>query len=265
MSSSVRVTYYDAAMVLIEIDGLRLLTDPVLDAAGTIVDDGPVQLVKTVDAPVTAASLGYVDAVLLSHDQHGDNLDAGGRALLAGVARVLTTPAAADRLGGSAQGLAPWESVSLHTVDGRPVTVTAVPAQHAPDELLEVTGPVTGFVIAPADQTARPIYVSGDTIRFPGLAEIARRFAPLGLALLHTGRAQVEPLGAVNLSLSAEDAGRLASELDARTVIPIHFEGWRHFTEGRAEIEPVLDAHDLSDRVRWLARGESADIDLRPA
>jgi L-ascorbate metabolism protein UlaG (beta-lactamase superfamily) len=51
--TTARISYLDAAMVLIEVAGLRLLTDPVLDPANTVIDDGPVRLIKT-GAPITA-------------------------------------------------------------------------------------------------------------------------------------------------------------------------------------------------------------------
>jgi L-ascorbate metabolism protein UlaG (beta-lactamase superfamily) len=90
MSSPIRITYLDTAMVLIETGGVRLLTDPVLDPAGNAFDHGPVHLEKTGEASVTPEQLGHIDAVLLSHEQHGDNLDDAGRALLSRVPRVLT-------------------------------------------------------------------------------------------------------------------------------------------------------------------------------
>ena len=89
-------------------------------------------LTKTAPSRVTPADLGRVDAVLLSHDQHADNLDHSGRDLLAGVPLTLTTPGAEQRLGGKAKGLADWESVPLDRPDGGTVTVTGVPAIHGP-------------------------------------------------------------------------------------------------------------------------------------
>jgi L-ascorbate metabolism protein UlaG (beta-lactamase superfamily) len=238
--TTARITYLDTAMVLIEIAGLRLLTDPVLDPAGTAFQDGPVRLVKISSPPLTAAEIGRIDAVLLSHDQHGDNLDGAGRDLLAGATRTFTTPAAAARLGGTARGMEPWSDVTLAAPDGGTLTVTAVPAQHGPDALLEALGPVTGFVITRSQSGGRPIYISGDTIRFAGTSEIARRFAPLAAAILHMGRAQVEPLGHADLSLSADAAASLALELDAKLVVPVHYEGWRHFTEAAAKLSRPL-------------------------
>jgi L-ascorbate metabolism protein UlaG (beta-lactamase superfamily) len=98
---------------LIEYAGLRLLTDPTFDGPGTYeLGPGPV-LTKTASSSTTPTELGRVDAVLLSHDQHPDNLDNAGRALLQDVPVVLTTLSGAQRLGGGARGIAPWQSVEL--------------------------------------------------------------------------------------------------------------------------------------------------------
>ena len=82
---------------LIEYGGLRLLTDPTFDPPGEHPRPGtPVVLRKLAGPAVPAEELEPVDAVLLSHDHHADNLDPAGRALLPRVGRVLTTGAGAD-------------------------------------------------------------------------------------------------------------------------------------------------------------------------
>ena len=256
---SIRVTYFDTAMVLIEVGGVRLLTDPVLDPAGSAFDYGPFHLEKTSPASVTPEQLGRVDAVLLSHEQHGDNLDRAGRELLSRVPRVLTTPEGASALGGAAEGLSAWQSVKVEGAEGGGVTVTAVPAQHGPDGTQEVTGPVTGFLITTGDR--KKIYVSGDTVPFSGTEEIAFRYAPVDLAILHLGRVQLGPMGEATFSLSADEAIRYALSLGARKVVPIHFEGWLHFTEGREQAERAFAASELAGRTHWLRSGETAVID----
>lgn len=259
MSQSIRVTYFDTAMVLIEIGAVRLLTDPVLDAAGSAFDHGPIHIEKTSAASVTPEELGRVDAVLLSHDQHGDNLDHAGRAFLSRVPRVLTTMEGASRLGGAAEGLSDWQSVTVKGAAGAGVTITAVPAQHGPDGTQEATGPVTGFVITTED--AKTIYVSGDTVPFAGTNEIVLRYAPVDLAILHLGRVRVEPLGDTPLSMSADDAISYAQALGARNVVPIHFEGWKHFTQGRDAAMRVFGDAKIASRVHWLGVGQTAAID----
>lgn len=76
-----QLTHLGTAMVLLEIGGLRILTDPVLDPAGGVYSFGYGTRSTKLTAPaIEAASLMPIDAVLLSHDQHADNLDSAGRA-----------------------------------------------------------------------------------------------------------------------------------------------------------------------------------------
>jgi L-ascorbate metabolism protein UlaG (beta-lactamase superfamily) len=100
------MTYIGGPTALLEWAGLRLLTDPTFDAAGTVYPAGAYSLRKTQEAALASDSLLPLDAVLLSHDHHVDNLDHSGRALLPRAGRILTTAAGAARLGGGATGLA---------------------------------------------------------------------------------------------------------------------------------------------------------------
>jgi L-ascorbate metabolism protein UlaG (beta-lactamase superfamily) len=258
--TSVRMTYYDTAMALLEIGSLRLLTDPVLDPAGAVFEEGPLRLEKTGAAAVTAAALGRIDAVLLSHDQHGDNLDRGGRALLASVPRVLTTLDGAGRLSGElpgvrVEGLVPWATTTLVGADGFTLTVTGTPARHGPAGTEEVTGPVTGFLLSWDEGTGYGVYVSGDTVPFEGTEEVARRASRVGVAVLHLGRVQLPPMGQAHFSMTAAEAAALGGALGARHVVPIHTDGWAHFTENRASAKAALSGTPVADRVTWLAPG----------
>jgi L-ascorbate metabolism protein UlaG (beta-lactamase superfamily) len=87
-----------------------------------------------------AAALGPVDAVLLSHDHHSDNLDHAGRDFLSRAGQVLTTHAGAERLGGNAVGIAPWEEARV-----KGLKVVGTPARHGP--AYGDRGPVTGFML----------------------------------------------------------------------------------------------------------------------
>ena len=97
-----QVTYLGGPTALLELDGVRLLTDPTFDPAGTTYPTGLYTLRKTQGPALQPEALGRIDAVLLSHDHHFDNLDHAGRALLAHSDLILTTPAGAQRLGGKA-------------------------------------------------------------------------------------------------------------------------------------------------------------------
>src|SRR5215470_14776781 len=112
------ITLIGGPTVLIETGGFRLLTDPTFDPPGEY-KLPHVTLKKTAGPALSPQQIGRVDAVLLSHDQHADNLDHAGRALLASSDRVLTTIAGAKRLQGHAQGLAPWDAATLSNPNGR--------------------------------------------------------------------------------------------------------------------------------------------------
>jgi L-ascorbate metabolism protein UlaG (beta-lactamase superfamily) len=160
--NSLRITLIGGPTALVEVDGFRLLTDPTFDAPGAY--QLPHVMLEKLSGPALAAeTIGEVDAVLLSHDQHADNLDHSGKAFLAKAKRVLTTVAGAKRLGGHAEGLMPWATTELAGKDGRSLTITATPARHGPAGIEPMSGDVIGFVLTLKDQSP-PIYISGDTV-----------------------------------------------------------------------------------------------------
>lgn len=233
--------------------GLRFLTDPTFDSPR----DYPVpggQLTKTAPPTATPADLGHVDVVLLSHDEHPDNLDDAGRALLADVPLTLTTPDGGQRLG--ARGMAVWESIELDRPAGGSVTVTAVPAVHGPGtrgEVEPVIGQVVGFVLT--GDGLPTVYVSGDNASLDAVREIAGRFGPVDTALLFAGAPRIPVLfDGAPLVLDSAQAADAARIIGARRVVPLHCDSWAHFTEGRDELVTaftdagLLDRLDLSDR-----------------
>src|ERR1700760_2242010 len=113
MADEVRVVYLGGPTIILEIGGLRIMTDPTLDPAGTEFPDKEKPLYWKTEGPAKL-DLGQIDVVLLSHDQHGDNLDHAGRDLLRKVPQTFTTRDGAERLGGNARDISPWESIRLN-------------------------------------------------------------------------------------------------------------------------------------------------------
>jgi RimJ/RimL family protein N-acetyltransferase/L-ascorbate metabolism protein UlaG (beta-lactamase superfamily) len=239
-----RVTRLGGPTALIDIAGARFVTDPTFDPPGRYIVGDRV-LTKTAVSSRPAEAVGPVDAVLLSHDQHPDNLDRAGRAVLSQAPLILTTPVAARRLGGNAVGLAPWESKKVPAVDGAvSMRVTAVPAQHGPDGTTHITGDVAGFVIqADAGPT---VYISGDNASLAAVEQIARRFPAVDIAVLHGGAARTSLLGAANLTLDADGLVAAARLLQPRRVVPVHVDSWDHLTETRADVEIAFAAAGLA-------------------
>ncbi|MFH8559008.1 MBL fold metallo-hydrolase [Streptomyces celluloflavus] len=242
----ITATHIGTATALVEAGPLRLLTDPVFDPAPATYVHGPITLRSTAHPALTAAELPPVDAVLLSHDEHPDNLDDTGRALLPGKT-VLTTVSGAGRLGAGAVGLAPWQTREL-TAHGRTLRITATPGRHDP------VGDVIGFVLeTPGEDGA--VYISGDTVHFPELDEIGRRFT-IDTAFLHLGAARLAAAAGDDLlTMDGAQGAALARSLGARTVVPLHYASWEHFTEDRADITAAFAAEGIADRLHWLTPG----------
>ncbi|MGX5210422.1 MBL fold metallo-hydrolase [Streptomyces violaceus] len=245
-SEQVPVRVFGGPTALIEYGGLRFLTDPTFDAPGSY----PSGLAKTAPASATPADLGRIDVVLLSHDEHDDNLDASGRTLLADVPLTLTTPSGADRLGGTARPLKDWESIDLDRPGGGTITVTGVPALHGPgarEDLEPVVGEVVGFVLT--GEGLPTVYVSGDNSQLSLVREIADRFGPVDTAVLFAGAVRTDLLDRALLTLDSAQAAEAARMLGARRIVPVHFDSWAHFTEGREQLVDAFTTAGLIDLV----------------
>ncbi|MGI5208424.1 MBL fold metallo-hydrolase [Spirillospora sp. CA-108201] len=252
--STLTIRYLGGPSAILEIAGVRLVLDPTFDPPGDY-PMGSRKLTKTAEPVLGPGDVGPVDAVLLSHDQHPDNLDAGGRAYLAGVALTLTTEAAAGRLGGTARALPNWEHTELPRPDGGTLRVTGVPAQHGPDGTEHLTGPVTGFVLS--GEGLPTVYVSGDNASLDVVRAVAGRFGPFDVAVLFAGGARTPLVGDAYLTLTSEGAAEAAGILGAARIVPLHFEGWAHFSQGRDTLAPAFEKAGLTDRLHLLGVGES--------
>jgi L-ascorbate metabolism protein UlaG (beta-lactamase superfamily) len=150
---------------------------------------------------------------------------------------VLTTDEGAARLGGNSDGLVPWQIIDLATAEGRVLRVVAAPARHGPADLHR--GPVIGFILFFTDSPQESIYFSGDTVWYEGVAEVARRY-PVRAALLNLGAARVPEVGAFHLTMAAEEAVETAKSFPEAAIVPLHFEGWAHFSKGREQIDAAF-------------------------
>ena len=158
-----------------------------------------------------------------------------------------------------AQGLAPWDQVDLPRPDGGTLRVTAVPARHGPEGCEPVSGEVTGFVLTAADLPT--IYVSGDNAWLGAVEQVAERFGPVGVAVLFTGAARFpDRFDGALLTLDSAGAAAAARILGAEAVVPVHYTGWRHFTEDGAELRAAFEQAGLAGRRGLLAPGESAAL-----
>jgi L-ascorbate metabolism protein UlaG (beta-lactamase superfamily) len=253
----VMLTLVGGPTVLIGIDGFRLLTDPTFDAPGRY-PAGAVTLEKTAGPALTPEEVGPVDAVLLSHDQHYDNLDHSGRTFLAKTGVTFTTVAGAHRLGRSATGLAPFVTTTLAGADERHLLITATPARHGPIGIEPISGDVIGFLVgreAPGDA----IYVTGDTVWYDGTAEVARRYSPR-LVIVFAGSAQ--PRGSFHMTMNTNDVIETAHAFPGARIVAVHNHGWAHFKESAEDLAHSFSAFKISERLTSLEGGKQIALPL---
>ena len=247
MATSVPITVLGGPTALIEYAGLRLLTDPTFDAPGDYDLGTGLVLTKTAPSPTTPAALGPVDAVLLSHDEHADNLDNAGRAFLPTAPVVLTTPSGAQRLAGElgekVQGLAPWSTHALRSPDGGTVTVMGLPALHGPEGCEPVTGEVIGFLLTAEGHPT--VYVSGDNASVDVVRGIAERVGQVDTALIFAGAVRTPLFDGALLTVDGERAVEVAQVLGATAVVGAHTDSWAHFTETREQFDGAFAAAGL--------------------
>jgi L-ascorbate metabolism protein UlaG (beta-lactamase superfamily) len=242
--SGARITWLGHASVLLELDGVRLLTDPVL---GRRV--GP--LVRVGGAAVEASELGRIDSVLLSH-LHGDHAHVGSLRRLG--APVIAPSGAGDWLRGA--GVSDVRELSSGaSVDVSGVRVAATPALH--DDRRRPFGTHAdpmGFVV----RGSLGVYFAGDTDLFDGLAELRGKVDVALLPVWGWGPSVGEG------HLDPERAAAAVAMIEPRIAIPIHWGTFalpwarggdtdrpaREFAELVAEVAPGVE-------VRLLNPGES--------
>ncbi|GEL95611.1 MBL fold metallo-hydrolase [Cellulomonas composti] len=264
---TVRLTHVGGPTLLVEVDGWRLLTDPTFDAPGRRYGFGWGTAANKTTAPAVAAdALGRVDAVLLSHHGHADNLDDAGRAYLPSVPAVVTTPAAARALAlPGARGLTAWETTTLVRTDEAGVEhrleVTATPSRHGPPGTVPIVGASTGFAVRVPGEPRHAVWVTGDSVLYGGLREAAERLE-VDVLVLHLGAVRFGITGPMRFTMNASEGVELVGRTRPRAAAFVHTEGWSHFTQGPDEAARVVAAApaDVRDLFRPLTLGEPVDV-----
>ena len=250
--TSITATFVGGPTLHLRYAGLTFLTDPTFDPPGEYPGTGAT-LRKLVGPAVPLAELGPVDVVLLSHDQHADNLDHAGRALLASVPTVLSTPDAAARIPG-VRGLVPWEqaTVGRRHGDRRPGAARSGgrrAAQRRGDR-----------VRAAGRRVADGLRVGGQRVARRGRRDRPTRPRHRRSPCCSSGGANVGRFGAEPLTLDAARASAAADLLPGARVVPVHHTDWAHFVDPLAAVEERFAANGRRDRLVVLERGRPTEL-----
>jgi L-ascorbate metabolism protein UlaG (beta-lactamase superfamily) len=239
-AAGLSITWIGHATALVELDGVRILTDPVLR-------DRIAHLARLLSSPLPAA-VGPLDAVLLSH-LHADHADLPTLRAL-DLRGPIFAPAAAcgwltARGVGPAIALTPGEEAELgHRVTAAALRIRATPAIH--DGRRRPYGPdagALGFLVT----GTQSVYFAGDTDLHPAMAELRGSVDVALLPVWGWGRR----LGPGHL-----DPARAASAVAIilpRVAIPIHWGTFAVRNPLRRAADPAGPAEQFAANVRRLA------------
>lgn len=192
-TGGLRVTWFGHSTSLVEVDGVRVLTDPIWsERASPVQWAGPARW----SAPlIPIADLPPIDAVVISHD-HYDHLDMASVQALA-KASPKTRFIAPLGVGAHLEywGIAPdrisevewWDEIPITGVSGESVTIVSTPARHATGRLQPSSNKTfwSGYAMVGSKHRA---WYSGDTGYLPEFAEIGKRLAPFDVTLIESGQ-----------------------------------------------------------------------------
>ncbi len=257
-----RITRIGGPTVLIEWNGWRILTDPTFDPPGRTYSLAFGAKSQKVTGPaVSLDELGEVDVALVSHHHHADNLDDAGREALGRATTVVTTVAGAKQMQHpDVRGLAAGDRIILEAEGCSPLAITATPCRHGPPLSTPIVGHVVGFALT-LDSAARPgLWMTGDTVMHGALRTAARHLRP-DVMLAHIGSVRFPLTGPLTYTMDAADAIELIGLAEPGVVVPVHVEGWSHFSEQEAAAKAVFHAEpDVRDSVRWLPLGDPVEL-----
>ncbi|MEH0932501.1 MBL fold metallo-hydrolase [Micromonospora sp. CPCC 205558] len=245
-ADELNIVWYGHASTLIEIEGRRVLLDPVwsdrCSPSGLV---GPRRLHEP---PVGIDELPPLDAILISHD-HYDHLDmATVRALLAGQSAPFLVPlgvgAHLDRWGVPAERIIELDWSESYQVAGLEITATA--AQHFSGRGLRRDGTLwSSWVVAGA---RRKVFYTGDSGYFDGYAEIGAEHGPFDVTLMQIG---AYDRAWPTIHMFPEEAVSAHLDLRGGLFVPVH---WATFN---------LALHDWSEPVdRLWAEAKARDVRL---
>ena len=266
--------FVGTATTVVRACGFTVLTDPSFLHAGERAHLGYGLTSRRLTEPaIGPGDLPALDVVVLSH-VHGDHWDRRARAGLDRGVPVVTTQQSAKVLRrqgfAGARGLGRWGTRRLDK-DGASLTITATPARHASGILGALLPDVNGHVLDFSDGSTADggpglrVWLSGDTLVFFGIDQIAQRWPDLDVGVVHLGGTRI-PGGLAfgpMVTLDGEGGAEVVDRVRPRAVVPVHVDDFTVFTSPRSAFVDALGRRGLAERLLLVERGQSVPLPTR--
>ncbi|SFK42186.1 MBL fold metallo-hydrolase [Geodermatophilus ruber] len=261
-ADDVTLTFGGNATTLLRIGNFTLLTDPNFLHRGQRAYLGYGLWTKRLTEPaLEPPQLPLLDAIVLSH-LHGDHWDRIATRHLDPTTPLVTTPAAARRLGQrgfvATADLRPWQRHELGR-DGETLRITSVPGVHGPGPMAKLLPPVMGSVLEliRGGEVSWRGYISGDTLFRPFLGEVLQRCGPLDVVIPHLGGTKA--LG-VTVTMDGRQGADLLELLKPPVTVPIHYDDYDRFKSPLGDFVREVAARRAPGELRTVVRGETISL-----
>lgn len=267
MTTDSALTFIGTATTLLRLGPFTILTDPNFIHRGQWVylGSGLVSRRRTEPA-LQPVALPPLDAVLLSH-LHADHFDRVARTSLDRHLPIVSTPHAADKLGGkgfaATVGLEPWTTHEL-TSGEHVLRITATPGAHGPGIVGRLLPPVMGSVVEllRGGSPVLRFWITGDTLYRPQLAEVRERFPDLDAMVIHLGGTRA--LG-ILLTMDGRQGADLVDLIRPPVTIPIHYDDYGVFKSPLSDFLTEMRGRATASEVLTPVRGETLPLLRSPA
>ncbi|HEY8749640.1 MAG TPA: MBL fold metallo-hydrolase [Tepidisphaeraceae bacterium] len=255
-AAQLRLWWLGQSGFLLQRNGRHLLFDPYLsDSLTRKYEQTQKPHVRMTQIVVAPERLSFVDVVTSSHN-HTDHLDAETLIPLLAAARhdvSILVPAANRLFAAKRLGLAPDQLLTLdagQSIETKSFDITAVAAAHDKLETDEKGRFLyLGYVVRAGPWT---VYHSGDTVVYPGMAEVLR---PHGIDVA------ILPINGKVGNMNGLDAARLAKDMGAKLVIPCHYEMFEFNTASPEDF--IVECEQIGQPFRVLRGGEGLTLGLQ--
>ena len=247
------------ATTLITYDGFTLLTDPAFMHQGGFTPLGHgIYARRETEPACTPQDLPSLDLIVLSH-YHGDHFDDVAARELDKQIPIVTTQHATEQLAPlgfkNLHAINTWESQPIKKGDSE-LLVTAMPAKHAPDPVVDLLPPVMGSMLefSRKGEHLFRLYISGDTLIFDPLHDIPKRYPDIDLGLFHVGGTTL--LG-VLVTMNGEQGVQAVKIIHPHEAIPIHFNDYSVFLSGLDDFKEAAKKASLTTNMHYLTQGDT--------